>query len=89
MIMVLCSFKVYQQVRKRYRATVHPKINVIGVRPMEGLIPVTVIDDRISTSLNVTTATNISGIGYSLSSNAEVSGTNLSRNEDGNPTGRL
>jgi len=80
---------VYQQVRKRYRATVHPKINVIGVRPMEGLIPVTVIDDRNSTFLNVTTATNISVIGYSLSSNAEVSGTNLSKNEDGNHTSMI
>jgi len=78
LIMVACSFKVYQKVRKRYRASIHPKTKVIGVQPMKELNPVTLVDDATtSTTWNSTAATHSPCNATTSSVDEEVSKTDL------------
>jgi len=71
--MVVCSFKVYQKVRKGHRASVHPK-TVKGVQLIKELNPVTLVDDATnSTTLNSTAATHSSCIATISSVDEKVS----------------
>jgi len=73
LVMVACSFKVYQKVRKRYRSSIHPKTKVIGVQPKKELNPVPLIDDATtSTTWKSMTATHGSCIAPTSSVDKEV-----------------
>jgi len=89
LVMVACSFKVYQKVRKRYRASIHPKTKVIEVQPMKELNPVTLVDDAItSTTWNSTAAIHGSCNAITSSVDEEVSRTDLIKTRKTNLTSK-
>jgi len=60
-VMVVCSIKVYQQVLKSSRASVHPT-TIVGVRPFEALNPGKLMHEAPSSTVSIPKDTNASRI---------------------------